>query len=119
MRGPVRRIVFVPRFTGLYGPADLYTVPVNLREFASMELCVWSSSGNGSTPATAQYLLQQSTDLENWHDVGNELAPAGNAEMVAERSLDLEWVRLRMQIDGTDPGATGWAVADCVPRESD
>ncbi len=119
MRGPVQRIVLIPRFTAFYGPLIFKTVPLNVREFANVMLTVWRSTDFGAAGVGISVQPQQSADVENWHDVGSPLTPSAGGESVAFLDLDLEWMRLAVNVSGGDLGLTAWSVGDFVPRDSE
>jgi len=120
MAGDVARIVLLPRFTALSGSSQFRTKPVNVRRFAKVILTVWQSTGIGLTPSTAQFLLQQSPDLEQWESVGSQFpsSPSGGAETTVERDIDLEWIRLFINVNEAVPGVTVWAVGQFVERSA-
>jgi hypothetical protein len=115
MKEPVLRIVLFPRYTALYGD-EIYTAPINVKEFAKAVVTAWVGTGIGSTPASGGVAVEQSADLEHWHQVGSDLSP-DNAEESATFEFDLEWVRFKAMVSGTNPGVTLWAVGAFIPRE--
>ncbi|MCK6479530.1 MAG: hypothetical protein HUU06_11275 [Planctomycetaceae bacterium] len=109
------RIVFLPRYTALYGGTTFKTPPVPAKEFAQLILTTWANVGIGS--GSTVMTLEESTDLEHWHAVGGTVSP-GATEETYVRDLSLEWIRLTVAVSGSPPGLTTWAVGALVPRES-
>lgn len=107
-------VVFLPRYTAFYGAATFSTAPVNARGFAKAIITAWAAIGVGSSSAVMK--LEQSTDLELWHQVGGTFSPGAN-EVTGTRDLTLEWIRLTVTVSGSPPGISTWAVGMLVPRE--
>jgi len=119
MAGAVLRVVIFPRHTAFYGTTPLPTRPINVKGYAKVLVTAWRGTGLGTTPASVQYHLDQSSDLEHWHEIGSAVSPPANQESSALKDLDMEWMRCRAVVSGTNPGVTGWAVAVLVPRDGE
>jgi hypothetical protein len=115
VRTDVQRIVLLHRFTSFAGAATFYSAPINVRAFAEAEITVYRSDGMG-TITTYEIGVDQSPDLEYWYEDASEIAPAAGAEATAQKTFELEWIRLRIVLAGTDPAVTSWAVGNFVPR---
>jgi hypothetical protein len=114
---PTRRIVLIPRYTSLVGTQPFYTPPLSVRAFQSVQLDAWRSRGLGATPPTYALRVQQSTDMDSWHDLGTSIDLDADEEAVERLDFDLEWIRLVVQLAGTYPALSTFAVGDFEPRE--
>jgi hypothetical protein len=109
MADDARSIVLLPRFTSLAGPAsgsmDVFTDPVNVRDFGSVEV-----TGYGGGTVT----LQESQDLATWTDKGS-VTMTGTQPVTSFTTLDTEWVRLKFAL-GTGVRLTCWVVGQFTLR---
>ena len=120
MNEPVVRMVLLPRYTAVYGEGPLDTAPFSVRRYARVILTGWAGRGLGATSPAATITLDQSADLGHWHEVGSVSPAAGTEASETLDLLDLEWARLRVEVEpdeGEEPGTTVWAVGAFVPRE--
>ena len=109
MADDARTIVLLPRFTGLAGPPsgtmDLFTDPVNVREYGSVEV---TGYGGGA------FTLQESQDLATWTDKG-AITMTGTQPVTSFDTLDTEWVRLKIAL-AEDDRLTCWVVGQFTLR---
>ena len=113
----VVRIVIFPRYTALIGGPATYSGPLDMRPFSEGVLTGWQGTGLGTTPATVEFTVQQSADLEFWHD-GTPFSPASaNSEVTATPVVGLPWMRVKADVAGADPGVSVYLVGDFVLRE--
>lgn len=117
MQQPVSRIILLPRYTAFAGATTFTGAPIWVRPYAQLILSLWRGSGLGSD-AALQLQLHQSPDLESWSTLGSPIAPSANQETTQPFSLGADWIKFRVDVTGSDPGITSWAVADLVPRHS-
>jgi hypothetical protein len=123
MSSGVQKTVLLPRFTSLVGSNAFHTAAMNVRQFASATISVWRGQECGSNLSAFDVRLQESADLSIWSDVGSSFSPAAHQEVSEARDLDVEWIRLVIELvpinpGGTPPAVTCWAVANLVPRET-
>jgi len=116
VRDNVDRFVFFARNTVFVGGTALYTTPVDVRRYSSGVFVGWQGTGLGLTPASLEFTLEASHDLENWVD-GSVLSPSADAEETASAEIEFPWIRWRAEVTGADPAVTGWLVGDLVRRE--
>ena len=111
----VVRMVLFPRYSPFFtatAAATFYTAPFSVKRFGQVLLTAWAGQGS-----TATFLLEQSTDLEHWHPVGNSFSPASaGTEVQADRDLAVEWARFSVVV-GSGGGVSLWASGAFVLRE--
>ncbi len=112
----VRRAVVFPRHTGFVGTTAVYSAPIDVRQFSEGIFVAWRGTGIGNTPASVQFTVQQSTDLDVWVDAGT-ISPSAGSESVLEQGLTYPWMRVKAVVSGADPGVCGWVVVELVMRE--
>ena len=115
-RRVVRRVLF-PRYTAFIGMTAMYTVPIDVREFAEVDVRGWQGTGIGSTPASVTFTIQRSADLENWVDEAAFSPPADDEEM-HNYHLAYPWLRAKAAVAGSDPGISCWLLGDFVARDA-
>ena len=118
MEQNVQKVVLVPRYTTFAGARTFLTAAINVRKFASAELMVWRGLESGNLTAFS-VLLQESSDLEHWANVGAGIAPSANTEATESRDLDLDWARLAISLTTpgpVSPAVTAWVVGNFVRR---
>lgn len=122
MQTAVERIVLLPRFTALAGETTMYTAPVDVRRFAECYLVCWQSKGLGSgSGSRATFQIQESADLENWHDSGSAFPGGGwsaGEEWVEQISPVLPWIRVKVTLNGAVKGVSVWLAGEFVPRDT-
>jgi hypothetical protein len=116
VRRRVQRIVIFGRYTPLVGTPALYSGPFDVRAFSGGVFVGWQGTGLGLTPASVEYTMELSQDLEHWIET-DVLTPSAGAEETVESALDYPWMRWKAEITGADPCVTGWLVGDLVYRE--
>lgn len=115
MPGQAERVVLLPRFTALVGPAsgttDFYSPFFRARDFASATVTAWM----GTSPGGSQtFTLQESPDLATWRDTGT-LTVSSSQGLTSFSALDAEWLRLKASLSS---GArfSCWAVGEFALR---
>jgi hypothetical protein len=109
--------VLFNRFTPLIGAGPFYSAPINARLYAEAVLTGWHGAGFGATPATVEFTVQSSADLETWVDGGTFSPASAEAEVAHSSGILHPWFRARADIQGSDPGVTIWLVGQFVHRE--
>ena len=94
----------------------MYSAPMDVRAYALVILTGWQGTGLGSTPASVEFVIQQSPDLDNWSEETTFSPTAGEEESCTVRLL-YPWVRVGMSVAGSDPGVSCWLVGEFVRRE--
>lgn len=116
MSANVRRIVLLPRFTTLVGPAtgttEFVTDPFPARMFCHADIVVRLGSVGGS--GTWDFVLEESPDLLTWMENAT-LSSTADADDVTAVDLDMEWLRLKVSM--SDRRFTCFVVGDFVERE--
>ena len=116
MPNRVRRIVVFPRYTPFVGTTPVYSAPADVRDFSGGIFVGWQGTGLGLSPASVEFTLEVSQDLENWF-ASTVISPAANTEEAGDVEFPYAWMRWKAVPSGTDPGVTGWLVGDIVLRE--
>jgi len=116
LRKRVDRIVIFPRYTAFVGTGQVYSAPIDVRAYGEAILTAWQGTGLGTVPATLEYTVEYSADLEIWVDDGS-FSPAAGTEAAFLPDLRYPWLRVKAVVTGTDPGVTAWLVGDFVYRE--
>src|SRR5690349_8113117 len=116
----VTRMVLLPRYTAVYGDTPVNSAPFNVRGYAKVVLMGWAGRGLGASAPDTAITIEQSADLAAWHTAGG-ITPSAGAEATSTFDLlDLEWARVKVDIDpdpGEPPGNTVWAVGSFVLRD--
>jgi hypothetical protein len=101
----------------MIGTAPTYTAPMDVRVYAQAILTAWQGVGLGSTPATIEYTVQESLNLEDWVDIGT-LSPDAGLEETLAVNFGFAWMRIKTVVTGSDPGVMTWLVGDFVRRDA-
>lgn len=105
-------LVLLPRFTCLAGATTFRTVPLDVNDYANATVNLWRGALAGTTP-TLGVTFEESTDQNTWTTCGGtvlDLDPGEDEEVQVVAHLQKRWFRLVVELDGTDPGVTCWAV---------
>jgi len=113
----VKRVVIFPRFTGLVCTTSVFTPPMDVRAFRSVKLVGWQGTGLGVTPATVEFTVQGSMDVENWTDIGTLSFAGPDEEATVGVNFEYPWSRVKAEISGTNKGITFWLLGAFVFRD--
>ena len=118
MAGPgnVDREVIYPRYSNMIGTTAVYSEPRDVRAYSQAILIAWQGTGLGSTPATVEFTVQQSLDLENWVDIGS-VSPDAGTEEALNVTFTFAWMRVKSVVTGSDPGVAAWLIGEFVRRD--
>ncbi|NUN51233.1 MAG: hypothetical protein HUU06_00390 [Planctomycetaceae bacterium] len=100
----------------MIGTTATYSDPMDVRAYATATLVAWQGTGLGGTPASVEYTVQQSLDLENWVDIGT-VSPAAGSEETLGVGFTFAWMRVKAVVSGSDPGVTTWLKGEFVTRD--
>jgi hypothetical protein len=112
MPGSQVPLVLFPRYTGLSGATKFKTAALDVNDYGNAAVSVWrgkllaGSTGFSST-------CEESTDQVNWTVCGGTTAgfdPGEETEGQVVAHLRKRWFRLVLELGGTNPGVTCWAV---------
>lgn len=112
----VDRIVIFPRYTTFVGNASLVSQVFDARAWTKAIFLGGQGAGIGGTPATLQFTLQVSADLENWLDAVTFPSSPAPGEFEQIDVLVYPWMRVKAVVTGADPAISAWLVADMVRR---
>lgn len=101
----------------MIGTAATYSAPMDVRAYVRAILTAWQGTGLGSTPATLEFTVQESVDLENWVDIGS-VSPDAGTEETLEVNFSYAWMRVKTVVTGSDPGVMGWLLGEFVRRDA-
>jgi hypothetical protein len=112
MQTTVEKVILIPRFTSYAGANTFLQAPMNIREYESAVFLYQLVATIGTIGPSITVKVQESPDLSIWYDAGPALV-SGDPET---RTFRFEWIRLHIEMSGTDPGFTCWCVGDFVRR---
>ena len=117
MAGLLVPVVFLPRFTGLIGSTGFYTLPIDVAAYYELRLSLWRGPIVG-TGTNFGVTASESIDREHWSAIagGSNLDPGTDDEEEYVLALSKRWLRLLVQVGGTNPGTTCWAAGYLVKR---
>jgi hypothetical protein len=111
MAGEAVRIVLIPRYTSLVGPASgslsYFSAAVNARAYCQANVTGWT---NGSVTLK----LEGSVDLVTWSDIGT-ISADSDQEVTAFSAVETEWVRVKATL-GAGARASLWVVGEFAQR---
>jgi len=112
MPGAQVPLVLFPRYTGLSGATKFKTAALDVNDYANAAVNLWR--GKFLTGTTFfRSTFEESTDQINWTVCGGTTAsfdPGEDAEAQVVAHLQKRWFRLVLELTGTSPGVTCWAV---------
>jgi hypothetical protein len=111
VKGEMVPVVLVPRFTGLVGSGSFTTTPIDLEPFARATITFWRGYQPGTDTLSFKMYFEDSHDAETWtafNPSGTD--PGAATAAIAGYDLIRRWFRVRIEITGTNTGATCWAV---------
>jgi hypothetical protein len=113
--GEVDKVILLPRYTTLVGKTDFITAPINVRPYAEANISFWRGNELG-TVTSLTVTVQESPDLTEWKSL-QTFSTAADTEETKSASFTMDWIRLKVEIDGSEPSITCWCVAEFVRRE--
>ena len=118
MTGPRFPLVLIPRLSTYVGAGAFLTLPLDVSAFESATVHFWSSQLIGTAP-TVTAVYEESTDLEEWKpcENGGPFNPAAETETTLQFTFKKRFMRLKVDLSGTDPGGTFYAIGHCDARE--
>jgi hypothetical protein len=121
MAGELVPFVLVPRFSSYVGADAFYTIAMDVTEYENAIVNIWRGKLIGTTPTLA-FTFQESSDQVTWSTCAgtnvNAYDPGVDTEGQAVATLSKRWLRLKVNLGGTDPAATCWAVGFLEQRLS-
>lgn len=110
MPGAQVPLVLFPRYTGLSGATKFKTAALDVNDYANAAVNIWR--GKLLTGTFFGFTFEESTDQINWTVCGGTTAidPGENTEAQVVAHLQKRWFRLVIDLTGTNPGGTCWAV---------
>jgi hypothetical protein len=103
-------LVLLPRYTGLAGETTFRTVPLDVNDYVNAVVNIWRGKAIGGTPT---WTFEESTDQITWTPCGGtteDYSLAEDTEVQVVAHLQKRWFRLVVELAGTDPAVTCWAV---------
>ena len=121
MNGALVPVVLLPRYSTYFGAGDFTTVPLNVEAYSKGTITLWRGRLLGTTPAFKAY-FEDSHDTVTWTPFNPSGEDPGNvSSMIVRFDLARRWLRVRIDLDGTQPAVTCWAVGTLelrVPERS-
>lgn len=106
-------IVLVPRFTMLAGVFTFKCAAVHVRAFGKALMTLWRGGGVGADSVT--FRVEVSPDLEHWEQIASVVAD-DDVEERLHFDFAAEWMRITMQVVGTEPTVCTWAISQFTKR---
>jgi len=109
-------IVLLGRYTTLAGSSTFHTIPVNVVDYASVELTI--SRGKMIVGGAVTFMVQHSSDRSTWFSETG-VDPGADGQNVYEYTLSRQWLRLAVTLGagGSDfPVVSCYAVGTLVTR---
>ena len=103
-------LVLFPRFTGLAGATTFRTVALDVNDYVNAAVNLWRGVLIGTF---FRATFEESTDQIAWTTCGGttvDFDPGEDAEAQVVAHLQKRWFRLAIEITGTDPAVSCWAV---------
>lgn len=122
MAGKSVPIVLVPRFTSYLGVGFFYSIPVPVAAYDALVLDFWHGTITGTAPVAMYLYVEESTDGNVWTPTaGPTLIPSPYTPTPGEdqfrQLLTKAWLRLGVELTGTNVGVTCWASGYLELRE--
>lgn len=111
--------VLIPRFTSIVGsPQTFLTLPIDVSAYEKGQLTIWRGPLVGSAPIVSFSFLE-STDRNVWSLVPSTSPDDPGADNETQYLLELtkRWLRVNIQVGGTNAGMTCWIQGFFLNRE--
>lgn len=119
MAGELVPLVMLPRYSTFAGATTFTTIAMDVTEYSKAILNVWRGPLSGG--GLYKFTCQESTDGVNWADCAGAtwpVDPTSGVEAQYEAELRRRWFRVKLELTGTDPMTSTWAVGFLERRES-
>ena len=96
------------------------TIAMDVSSYSKAIVNIWRGPLDGSG-ATVGFTLEESTDQYTWSSCAGEtwpVDPTQNTEAQYNGTLTKRWLRIKVQVSGTTPMLTAWAMGFLEMRES-
>ena len=120
MAGELIPLVLLPRYTTYAGASSFVTIAMDVTDYESAIVNVWRGLLIGTSP-TFGITFQESTDQVTWSTCSGTSAgsdPGAETEAQYTATLKKRWFRVKVDLGGTDPIATCWAVGFLEERQT-
>lgn len=120
MAGELVPLVLLPRYTTYVGAGTFTTIGMEVSDYSKAIVNAWRGKLIGAGPTFA-VTFQESTDQQTWTTCSNTTAnsdPTEDTEEQYQPDLNKRWFRVQVDLGGTDPAATCWAIGFLEMRES-
>lgn len=118
MAGELVPLVLIPRYTTYAGAQTFTTIGMEVTDYEQAIVNTWRGPLAGG--GTIQFKFEESTDGSSWSTCTNGSAadPGASTEAQYTPTLAKRWFRISVELTGSDPVATCWAMGHLVLRES-
>lgn len=122
MSGELIPLVLIPRYSTYIGtkPDDGFvTVAMDVTQYQTAIVNVWRGEMTGTSPTYA-ISFEESTDQVSWTTCtgGSAADPGEDTEAQYTPTLKKRWFRANVDLGGTDPAVSCWAVGFLEERLS-
>ena len=109
-------LVLLPRYTGLAGATTFRTVALDVNDYVNAVVNLWRGKLIGTF---FKATFEESTDQIEWTTCGGttgDFDPGEETEAQVVAHLQKRWFRIAIEITGTNPGVSCWAVGGLERR---
>ena len=124
MAGTLVPLVMLPRYTTLSGASTFTTIAMDVTRYQSANLSAWRGRLFSSPGYAFKLTCQESTDPgveASWTTCTGtnafEFDPGEESEGQIVATLTKRWFRVKVELTGSTPQATCWAVGFLEDRE--
>jgi hypothetical protein len=111
MPGPLTPVALLPRFSSFLGSGSYLSVPMNVEGYAKGTMTVWRGQQPGTSSPSFNLFFEDSHDAVTWSSLnGSGTDPGASNSTIVRFDLARRWLRVRVELTGTDTGITCWAV---------
>ncbi len=113
-------LVLAPRYTAHVGSGIYVTVGLDVTPFKSAIVTVWRGNLIG-TSANFGVTLEESSDQETWSvctGTTPSTDPGANNEVLIDPTLDKQYFRIKMILNGANAGVTWFATGSLQSRKA-
>lgn len=120
MAGELVPLVVIPRYSTLVGTTSFTTVGMEVSDYSKAIVNVWRGDLTGTSPGFG-ITFQESTDQQTWSTCTGTTAgadPGLDTETQYQATLTKRWFRIKIDLSGTDPAVSCWAIGFLEMRET-
>lgn len=119
MAGELVPLVLLPRYSTYVGAHSFTTIGMEASNYSKAIVGVWRGNMTGTAPTFA-VSFEESTDQNTWTTCtgGGSADPGADTEAQYQPTISKRWFRIKVQLGGTNPAASCWAIGFLEMRET-